>query len=273
MAQLPTIDPVLNAVENREIVKPLRPYLGMSEVGSKCQRKIWYSFRWAYKVVLTPREMRILERGKLEEPDVLRDLAEAGMSVTGEQSEIIDETGHIKGHVDGIVTNVPGAERIVHILEIKTMNNQWFNQYRKNGLVKSHYEYYVQVNQYMGWLSLTRTLFVSTNKDTEERVFERIKFDKQCYRDYKRIAFEVVIAGSPPPRIGTRTYLECKFCRARNICHFDAEFERNCRTCRFSSPEDRGLWSCSRHNMNLTEYTQRIGCGSYELMPELKENV
>ena len=43
----PTLDAIDSAIESRENAIPQRSYLGMSQLGDDCSRKLWYSFRHA----------------------------------------------------------------------------------------------------------------------------------------------------------------------------------------------------------------------------------
>ena len=68
-----------------------RHYLGGSQIGEECERKLWYSFRWTQLVNFGPRILRLFERGHREEPALIRYLTDAGVDCydvdekTGEQ--------------------------------------------------------------------------------------------------------------------------------------------------------------------------------------------
>lgn len=266
MVAIPKSNRLKDIIELQLIEEELRPYIGMSDLGHKCQRKIWYDFRWAYIPKFTPRQLRIFERGDMEEQRVISTLIENDMEVISIQDEIVDETGHIKGHIDGLVCNVPGAEKTKHLLEIKTMNDKRFNEYAKQeNLETTNFPYYVQINQYMGRLGLSRCLFIVTNKNNEERIYSRIHFDKDNFTEYKEIGFDILTAEYPPKRIGSRVWYECKFCNAKQICHFNESIEKSCRSCLHVSIEQNGAWHCSLHNTILPEATQRVGCDNYML--------
>jgi ribosomal protein S27E len=263
MVAIPKQNPVYEIMETGLIYQNFRPYLGLSGIGSPCHRNIWMNFRWVHRTSIEPRVHRIFKRGDLEEERVISDLKQAGMIVDSEQLQICDETGHIHGHIDGIVTCVPGAEKTKHLLEIKTMNDKRFKEYIKNGLKQTNYEYYVQVNMYMGYLELNRCLYCVTNKNDESRSFERYEFDDDCFIVHKAKAFKILITEEIPNKIGQRTWIDCRFCSHKEYCHGTDKTEVNCRTCSNVNLEMQGKWSCSLTGIELSIDEQLKGCSKY----------
>jgi hypothetical protein len=268
MALIPKTNILHDAIEGGPVAQEKREYIGMSGLNGPCARKIWYDFHWAYERTVTKRIRRLLERGDMEEPRVVRDLKEVGVNckhVLNNQIELIDKTGHIRGHPDGTAENVPTAEKTEHLLEIKTMNNRLFKLYIKQGLKISHPVNWGQVHTYMGEQKLTRCLFVVTNKDTEERCYERIHYDKQTHDDCMSLGFNILTSEFIPKKIGEVTWFECKFCDAKSICHKGEAISRNCRTCKNVNIEEEGKWSCELYGHWLNKEDQILGCGDYEL--------
>lgn len=58
-----------------------RIYLGGSQIGGECARKVWYSFRGAYRVEHGGRLLRLFNRGHEEEHRVIRWLRAANVTV------------------------------------------------------------------------------------------------------------------------------------------------------------------------------------------------
>lgn len=261
---------VEEAVERGMVPNEKRPYMGCSGLGNKCKRKIWLDFRWVYDALFEKRVLRIFERGDLEEPRVIRDLTEAGMTVTDSQTGFVDETGHIRGHCDGFVSNVPGAEETVHLLEIKTMNSKRYDLYKKQGLEKSNWAYWVQLQMYMGFAKLKRALFVVCNKDTEQRAYDRYHFDIHVFKESLGIGHSLLLTQEPPEKIGNHMYFDCKYCPAYEYCHRDMPTNKNCRTCEYSELEMGGKWHCGKDNIEIDIDKQKIGCQDYRKMECLK---
>ena len=56
---------------NKKWENGFRTHLGASEIGTDCQRKLWYRFRWIVKPEFEPRMKRLLNRGHMEEERIL----------------------------------------------------------------------------------------------------------------------------------------------------------------------------------------------------------
>lgn len=251
--------------EKHRQVSGHRSYIGASGLGSKCKRRVWLDFRWIYESFIEYRLARIFAHGDYEEIQVIADLESIGIEVVQRQTGLVDATGHIRGHVDGVVTNVPGSRKTRHLLEVKTMNDKRFNDYLKNGIKATNPVYWVQINMYMGWMGLERCLFIVTNKNNEERNYQRYDFDKNTFDAYLAIGLEILTAEEIPAKIGNHTYYECKFCDAYNFCHKGMPAKKTCRTCEHVNIEMKGLWTCGKHdNHELTLQEQLSACDEYK---------
>jgi hypothetical protein len=268
MAIIPKKDFMKDLLDNELVLQDFRPYIGMSSLHGKCLRSTWYTFRWACDRYVPKRVQRIFERGDLEEARVVGDLRAAGMEVTDcleDQIELVDETGHIKGHPDGKVMGVPVAPKTPHALEIKTMKHSLYVGYLKKGLELSYPVYWGQIHTYMGEQNLTRALFIATNKDTEERNYERIKYDPAVHDRCMSLGMDVLTAVAPPKRIGDVTWYECKMCDNKGICHSNEPIKKTCRSCNFVDIEMEGQWRCRKHKRGLAEKAQMEACDDYQL--------
>lgn len=264
MAKLPDVDHIRDALEAEINVTPLRPYLGMSSLGHHCSRYLWYYFHLCHDQKISKQLQRIFDRGNMEEPRVVFDLEEAGMVVTGcldNQKEYKDPTGHIRGHSDGIVNNVPGAEKTTHLLEIKTANEKKFREFTRFGVKRSNPQYYCQIVQYMDDEKLTRTLYVITNKNNEERYYERIDADPVAAQQLKERGEFIITTPTPPERISTQPeWHQCRMCDAADVCWGREPALPSCRTCSHVVMQMEGKWSCGLTKEDLPVKMQRIGC-------------
>jgi len=233
MAIIPKINTLNEIMDNKTYKMEYRDYLGYSGLGEECERKIWYGFRWAYDKEHSARVNRIFDRGKMEEYRIQSSLVEKGCTILNVEKEVEGVTGHVRGHIDGIVYNVPTAEKTEHLLEIKTMKNSSFQKYMKDGLKNYSKTYWQQIHSYMGHLNISRCLYVVTNKDTEERDYKRIKFDRDSFTEGERKALRIITSPNSPDRLigANRTFFKCKFCDARKQCLYDEPLKVTCRTC------------------------------------------
>lgn len=280
MAKITLVEPIEAAIEHQSIKQIPRPYLGYSQIGGECLRNLWLNFHWVSSSTISPRILRLFERGHHEELVILKDLRNIGAKVTNREAEVVGPAGHILGHIDGEVINVPGAEKTLHLLEMKTMKDSKFKEFKKVGLKLFSSTYWFQVHSYMDKRKLKRCLYIVTNKDTEERVYQRIHFDPSVAKEADHIGFHIITEEEPGPKIGPRTWFACKFCDNYDFCHKRAEPNRNCRTCRNVSIEDNGKWSCDLlfdEGENKPHFipveTQRVGCDLYKVMPCLTSDL
>jgi len=285
MPELPEVYTALQkALDFPDVVNEPRPYLGMSGVGKECLRAQWYSFRWASGNSVYPQRVRrIFERGDLEEERIIKDLRAVGVDVymmKGEeklypkgvrdefQEEVVHFTGHSKGHIDGRAINVPGAEKTEHLCEFKSMKASKFKDYQKNGF-DNFSEYKFQIHMYMGYLKLTRCLYVVTNKDTEERDYKRYEFDINVYEEGLERIMKVLATDVPPIRISDKPdFYKCRFCNERDICFGVEPHNQNCRTCTSGDMHDGGIWKCTKDTTGtpIPVKIQRKGCPQYEAL-------
>lgn len=271
------------AIESRVYKELPRPYLGMSGLGHECLRYLWLSFRWCYVKETTARQQRIFNRGHLEERRIVRDLNAVGITtfkmingqrqqLTGEvgekQEEMIGFAGHAKGHPDGRCLGVIESPKTEHLLEMKTCANKYFNDYVKNGVEIANYTYYAQMQRYMHALGLTRALFIVTNKDNEQRYYERVYYNKIKAEELVRKEQEVILSEYVPRKPFDKSYYKCKWCDARPICHYGVAPPITCRTCAHVDILDEGKWSCGLNKKELSPEDQKNACGFYRLKLE-----
>jgi hypothetical protein len=267
-------------LENRKIKQGRgRGYLGMSGLNAKCSRALWYGFHWASPPQeLDIRTKRIFDRGNLEEERIISELLEVGIevykvidgaevpmtgSLTEVQEEIIGFAGHAKGHPDGRVRGLPESSK-PHLLEMKTAKESKFKEFVKKGVKEANKVYYGQVQIYMHRLGLERALFIVSNKNTEERYYERIRYDKDYAEALVHREMGIITSDSPPDKISeNRNWIDCKFCNHTDVCHNSAQPSQNCRTCDCSDILDDGKWECSYHGKEITQKEQEVGCPSW----------
>lgn len=269
MAKIPQRNLLNEMLEDGEVEQAPREYIGMSSLGGKCKRKIWYDFRLCYKRTVPKRINRLFRRGDYEEAVLIRDMQEAGIicEFTGEnQYTFCDDTGHIKGHPDGKLLNVPGFPPDKwHLFEAKTMKSSIFTNYLKNGLEKTYPVYWGQAHTYMGEWGLDSCIFAVVNKDTDQRDFTQFNYDPVVHRDCMSVGFDVLTSEQPPKKIGEKTWFECKTCSARGICHKGEPIQKSCRTCQHVDIEEGGRWFCNVRNTELSFAFQKVGCEEYEI--------
>lgn len=259
-----------------------RPHLGASLIGDSCNRKLWYTFRWAKNPGFDGRMLRLFDRGHRDEEWLASDLRKIGCTVhtvdpvTGKQFRLAHFIKHFGGHfdgsIDGAVLGVPEASATWHLFEAKTANGKRFRQLLKVGVQKWSPTYWAQLHVYMHVLGLDRALFMCVNKDDDDIYTERVKVDHEEAKRQIEKAGLVIFAAEPLSRISENpSWFECEFCTHVEHCQrFDiGGLERNCRTCSFATPEPDGSWTCSLHRATLDIDAQRRGCEKHLFIPSM----
>jgi len=263
-----------------------RPYLGMSGIGDACWRKLWYGFHWVNPQEHPARTQRIFDIGHLFEQIAISDLKAEGcfvfrvdcegnqIELTGkvgeEQEEFIGFAGHAKGHPDGRIIGLAEMPNQVLTLELKTMKEEKFLAFKKQGIEKSNPVYYGQTQRYMLEMGCTMCFFLALNKNTSEYWWEFIPLDREFAEELKRKEKVIIISDEPPERGYSSGNYNCNWCDYYAQCHAGIDPQENCRTCDYSDLEEDGIWSCSNpiisdsKDYKLSTEEQRKGCSHWE---------
>lgn len=281
--ELPELkSPVVAAIEAAWATRndEQRGYLGASVLGRECERALWYDFRWAHEPEkFDGRMLRLFATGDVEEERLKDDLRAIGVEVldrdpaTGEQWAISFASGHARGHADGRLKNVPGAEKTEHLFEAKTHNDKSFKALKKDGVEKAKPVHYAQMQIYMHGLGLTRALYLAKNKNDDELYAKRVKYDAAKALQLVSKAERIVAAHAAPAKLHddpeAKMAWMCRSCPALGICHHGEFARRTCRTCLHATPVEGGKWTCARFDRDLTIEDQRAGCAHHLYLPSL----
>jgi hypothetical protein len=258
-----------------------RPHLGASQIGHRCERYLWLTFRWARKANFSGRMLRLFATGQLEEARIVADLRAIGVQVydldsDGKQWRVNDIGGHFGGSMDAAVIGLPEAPKTWHVAEFKTHNRKSFEDLAKRRVQAAKPQHYAQMQVYMGLTHMDRAVYVAVNKDNDELYIERVEFDPAEFTRLTERAERVIGAAEPPLRISADpSWWECKMCDYAALCHGTALPEVNCRTCAHSTPETDGdaRWTCARDKTDLPLHKQHAGCGQHRYIPIMLEKV
>lgn len=252
-------------IEDIRYPEERRTYLGASLLGHSCNRYIWYSFRWWNATgTITARQKRLFQRGHREEPIIIEDLKKIGIKIHSTQNQVTLAQGHISGHNDGIISNVPDAPKTKHILECKTSATVYFKNLAKSKSVKlTFHEYWVQCILYMHMFGIKRCLFIMVNKNNDDRYYERIKVEPKQAKFYLQKGVDLINAVVPPKRIKEEMFYKCNWCKFKAHCREGQSPDKNCRTCKHSEPADKGSWLCRKRKEKISKKRMQKGCKKY----------
>lgn len=209
--------------------EPKRPYLGGSAVGRDCEREIAYSYHGAPidSDGFSGQLYRIFDRGHKGEDRVAEYLRVAGFNLQtaredGKQFGFSALDGRFRGHIDGVIYPVSPLGNSDYMLwENKIVNSATFGKFWNHGVKKTKPVYYVQVNLYMAYMDLPRTLFTAENADNCEVFAEIIEFDARTAQDASDRAVRIVQSNAPEelPRVASAPDdYRCKMCDYRVTC-------------------------------------------------------
>ena len=199
-------------LNNKIVTQPARPYLGLSQAGDECDRRLWL---YQQERAITKREARIFETGKILEGMILRELKEVFVIKNRQKEIIIDDK--IKGHVDAIGYLRDDPKKINYLIEIKTMNYRRFTELTK-GLVPK--EYIAQMNVYMYALKIKSGFLVALNKDTSELYLTQLQLDEMAAQININRLKQIVASTQEPERLSIRglPHTICQWCAFKDHC-------------------------------------------------------
>jgi hypothetical protein len=209
-----------------------REYLGASRIGEPCARRLCYELMQVPVDVgadFSGRMLRVFEAGHRFEEMTIRWLRLAGFDLrthkrNGEQFGFSTADGRFRGHIDGVIINGPaiGVEYPL-LFEHKAIRSSSWQDVVKRGVKASKPIYWAQVQVYMAYLAVERTLFVALDKDTQALRFELVLLDPsvaQALSDKAVAVIRAVEACDPLPRIADHPeFYICRFCPYRIRCH------------------------------------------------------
>jgi hypothetical protein len=211
---------------------PPRNYLGASRIGEPCARRLCYELMQIPVddgAEFSGRMLRVFETGHRFEDMTVRWLQLAGFDLrtrkrNGEQFGFSAANDRFRGHIDGVIVDGPdiGAAYPV-IFEHKAVKSASWQELVKKGVKAAKPIYWAQVQVYMAYLSIERTLFVALDKDTQALRFELVAFDPPAAQQLSDKAVEViraVEAGELLPRVSDDPdFFICRPCPYRVRCH------------------------------------------------------
>lgn len=265
-----------NVNKNIEIKQDsdLRTHLGASQIGRKCDKEIWLSFRWAKKVLHSGRMLRLFDRGHKEEFRFIEWLKPVCSRIwdldpkTGEQIRISNYNGHFGGSLDGVIENPESIEyeEGLYLLEFKTHNDKSFKKLEVIGVKEAKLEHYVQMQIYLYHKPMLKAaIYMAINKNDDSLYIERVEKDPDIAKQYLERAGNILnseFAPHPFEEAYNNNYYCKHFCNYHGICYDNEEANKSCRMCSNVYIENEH-WKCSLHDKILSKDDQLSACKDY----------
>lgn len=247
-----------------------RNHLGASELGEECWRKLWYGFRWTKQEIFDGRMMRLFNVGHSAEPRFVTYLKGLGFEVKefdndGKQFRISGALGHYGGSLDGKAKPPAKYEidgDIIISLSFKTNNTgAGFADVAKKDLRKAKPKHFAQECQYGYKEGIKYCLYMIENKNDSDITIKIVELDWNYGAQLEKKAESIIFAKEPPPRISENPMMQvCQWCHQKGICHDGEAPEKNCRSCRNSTPVENAEWLCSVAQQNIPADVIPKGC-------------
>jgi len=226
-----------------------RSYIGASGIGHSCEAMIGFSLRGFPNTPIDGQLRRIFRDGHRIENIVVADLKKANINVlekdpmNNRQWAYHSYGGHAVGHADGIIEAPDGSS---WLLEIKSMNDAKFKDFKKNGVKSSHRNYYSQMQFMMGMAKFEKGVLVSYNKNNSEYHSEIVEYDEFYYQSLRQ-KVENVLADRAQQVSDDPSDWRCRGCFKREVCWEKKELEQKFqvrKTCKNYQPNLDGTWTC-----------------------------
>lgn len=282
-----TLAEVDKALEQKKNSESPRHYLGMSQIGDECHRKLFYSFRNAEKRAWAAQGVRNIEDGHVQEDIMAARLRMVpGIElITVDPDDPEKQIGfsllldHFRGHCDGAILGVLESPGTWHTWEHKSVGEASFEKLKKiriekgekNSLREWNSTYYAQAIIYMHEMQLTRHFLTVSTPGGRDYLSIRTEYNRKeaeaIIEKAKAVIFDNWVI---PPRISDkREFYSCKWCTFQEVCH-DGRFPLiNCKTCRYSEPVDGGERKCGLKENIIPEDVLHVGCNDHLYNPAL----
>lgn len=281
----PTLEAMNKQLEYEQTLEQSRHYLGASEIGDECYRKLFYSFRGVAKRIISISGIKAIQDGYQQEETTIKRLrALKNIELhnddgNGNQLGFELLLSHFRGHVDGIIKGLLQSPKTYHIFEHKAINEKRFNELNKSiqekgekgALRNFDIIYFSQAQIYMHAFQLERHYLVASLPGGRGHTSCRTDYDKKYAEGIIEKAKIIIFDNwTIPARLSDkREFYKCKFCAFQKVCH-DGDFPLvNCKTCRYSEPINGGIRKCLKKEIDITDDFLMKGCQYHVYNPAL----
>lgn len=245
-----------------------RDHLGASTIGDVCSRRLWYSFRWVKSETFSGRMQRLFQVGHKAEDRFVGYLKAIGFEIINKQARISGCNGHYGGSLDG-TCRAPSRyelpEELIFLNEFKTNGTgSGYTKVAEDGIAKAKPKHFAQMSAYGYKTKIKYGIYLIENKNDSDITIEIVELDWQLGQELERKANDIINSSTPPLRINDNpSYFECKYCNFANICHNEAQVEKNCRSCKFAKPIENAKWYCGKWNNIIPKEFIKQGCEAH----------
>ncbi len=209
------------ALEAENAAEPARTYLGASEIGDECERKLAYKWHGHTGEPFKGRGIRRFRMGHIHEDETVRWLKLAGFNLKASQLRFVLADGKFSGGVDGVILGGPVDLPYPLLFEHKIMKASSWREMSRGKLEDINQRYFAQAQIYMRQFDLKHALFTALNTDTSELHFELVPHEPAKAEIYIERARRILTSQAPEelPKAGHNEHaFVCKWCAYRETC-------------------------------------------------------
>lgn len=194
-----------------------RDYLGCSQIGHPCDRKLWMDMYAPAEEEISSRQRRIFKTGELFEILVKEELSLLSSQITIDHWQVPLSYPPLKGTADAILKFADGTRVL---LEIKSMNDRNFKKLLKNGSKIEQFQYWAQCQSYMGMAGLKNAILLVGNKNEQTFYSEIIPYEDSFFLQMIEKANRLKDAKIMPLGMTalSRAHYTCTFCPYNKVC-------------------------------------------------------
>ena len=210
--------------------------LRASKAGFPCARNLWYSINGVHGII-SAHTQKIFDVGTCLEPLVVDWLRQDGWKVAynpGSQNaelafEIPVKGGKITGHPDCFISR-DGCENV--LADIKTMNENSFMRWKREGSLKNKPQYVDQLHVYaMGaiWAGyeVNKLAIIGVNKNTSAMHIDFFDFDEKRFSTIRQMATQIFTAEHAPEENCPAESWCCSYCEYKHFCEIFAAAQKD----------------------------------------------
>lgn len=234
-----TKDPTLQAVDfaltQAEKKEVRRDYLGFSQVGEQCERRLWYDFNGYSRAGIPVSGLRAINDGHMGEDLMAKRLQMVdGIELhvenpDGSQFGFSDLQGKFRGHMDGAIRGVVQSPQTWHVWEHKQVNEKKFRELvklrgdgEKTALERWDYTYYCQAVLYMYYSGMERHYLTCATPGGRDYTGVRTNKNTKLAEALRGKASRLIAADRAPERAySTPAFYKCKWCPYNGECWAD----------------------------------------------------
>jgi len=253
------------ALEARQKLESPRHYLGASQIGEECVRKLFYSFRNVAARIIPASGIKAIQDGFAQE-DIMAarlrllpyiELVTEDPKNPGQQLSMSYLKGHFRGHLDGVIKGIREAEKTWHVWENKAVNDKKFDTLlklreslgEKETLKDWDDVYFSQCQIYMLAMQLDRHYLTVQSPGGRRYASIRTNLDRNFADELLSKANVIINSNwSIPAKLSDKPdFYKCKWCEYQEVCHEGKIPLVHCKTCRYSTCVDDGKRRCDLH--------------------------